>query len=901
MDNSRTPVRSRSPAAIAGKYLKRSSSTTPPHCRHSRSATDIPATTESPLGLLAALASPSPTTKLRPARMAAAATSLAPSTHDTPDTDSTAHEILARLNSTANSAPQAPAHSSRSPKSSTHSTSISPSASPSVQAVRRKDAKEALQVSSASISSLGSTGTRVARSPGRPSAIPATQLDVLALVTATSPPMPSRNKWHARNTPQPVVSSSQVVTPVRRVRPPYQTENPQGGSDSDTVSEDEVTLRSYSARIRTRKQNVNLRSLAYTPQPKSLLNRLQSLGNGAAADHSNSIGARGPMSRRVSDAGYNRQPDQQRGIHDAGLLSRRRAPDMPEQGLDQFGRDELPEQGNPNGLVIRAPENAPPPEPSRRELYAVRDYARIPPATEPALRRRSHRGMHDNTHGRVLSRQLAILAGENPDSMVHSALDMQHSLDDPNNSSLSSSPLQPNGSLQFYRKRPRTDKPHSHDGSETNTDILVSPRIPGSETETDRSNSDKSNGPGVSPRPAGRHAEGNPQGWSGPSRGSNSTNAFDRRNGHLSVTPCGPGGEQSDGDTTETDDEFFGPPRAVHASIRPPRRVIRHLANLRSRNVQPVILDFPNTRTNQMLPQSSERSSLVASPQRLVGPHSGPPSAVYRALGSGNDAEYMAPGFGLGISSSNSGQTHIHVSGPPRILSTPSIAATSAAIAAVGNMPPLSDSRNGSRRLPMQNTGHLYNSSSQREHSRDTLASSSQELTYRGAALRRLEKSYVRGTANGALNAVASRKRALTAPSSLDPPVRRYGPYEPSTMSSSTGMVISEVDDEAEFGDFVAIDRATEVASTPDLSHLRSHIRHTPQNNHNHVLDIASRTSLHPSALVDVESVIDDGRVESNGMLAETDLPDRPESPSVQAAMRQERKRRHSSMASAAT
>ncbi|KAJ2530213.1 hypothetical protein EV175_007312, partial [Coemansia sp. RSA 1933] len=86
-------------------------------------------------------------------------------------------------------------------------------------------------------------------------------------------------------------------------------------------------------------------------------------------------------------------------------------------------------------------------------------------------------------------------------------------------------------------------------------------------------------------------------------------------------------------------------------------------------------------------------------------------------------------------------------------------------------------------------------SSSQTVMRRDPFAPGADQFTYRGAALRRLEKSYVRGNVlpNGsgspsssssaaAAAAAASRKRALTAPSSYDPPgfaSRRPRPSRP--------------------------------------------------------------------------------------------------------------------------
>ncbi|KAJ2765218.1 hypothetical protein IWQ56_004186, partial [Coemansia nantahalensis] len=203
--------------------------------------------------------------------------------------------------------------------------------------------------------------------------------------------------------------------------------------------------------------------------------------------------------------------------------------------------------------------------------------------------------------------------------------------------------------------------------------------------------------------------------------------------------------------TTETDDEFFGPSRAVHASIRPPQRVLRQLAGLRARHVQPTVLDLDGSRP---APRSAYDGG-HAVPYAFATGHQ-----PRTAPASGLDAAGGECGLGLGISSGSSR----HRNGSARIASTPSRTASGAMAAAINGVlaeqPPGPDvvgRPNGLCRDP-----------------------GGDEFTFHGAALRRLERSHGRWPPTGpAETAIASRKRALTAPSSLDPPLGRRCAYGP--------------------------------------------------------------------------------------------------------------------------
>ncbi|KAJ2898531.1 hypothetical protein IWW38_001351 [Coemansia aciculifera] len=159
--------------------------------------------------------------------------------------------------------------------------------------------------------------------------------------------------------------------------------------------------------------------------------------------------------------------------------------------------------------------------------------------------------------------------------------------------------------------------------------------------------------------------------------------------------------------------------------------------------------------------------------------------------------------FGLGISSNGGGSCV----GPARIVSTPMPAATAALAHAVRdhrhNIPSVPNenafeqpSPPPVREPPVDHRAHpMHHSSMRREFARDPFAPMPDEFTYKGAALRRLERTHIRGTSSGgdASESLASRKRALTAPSSLEPPLPKRSmrtgsgatspetPYDPAT------------------------------------------------------------------------------------------------------------------------
>ncbi|KAJ2389144.1 hypothetical protein GGI05_003589, partial [Coemansia sp. RSA 2603] len=248
--------------------------------------------------------------------------------------------------------------------------------------------------------------------------------------------------------------------------------------------------------------------------------------------------------------------------------------------------------------------------------------------------------------------------------------------------------------------------------------------------------------------------------------------------------------ESSDGDATETDDEFFGPVHAIHSSIRPPQRVVRHLASLRTQNMAPMSLDFTGAgrieatsgyattnRANQLFTGHLETGHATSSGQR--------PSEL-----------------GLGISSAENGTSNSSGLGPPRILSTPALAARPAIAAVVHGAAPSDrdtverhsalQSYNVQPHYQHQETQHrplyedsnpLSNGAPYQNHSQNGPTQAPDDFTYKGAALRRLEK----GTSS-------SRKRALTAPSSLDPPLRKRGQFGPNgrVVNSTTSLLEDE-------------------------------------------------------------------------------------------------------------
>ncbi|KAJ1812767.1 hypothetical protein LPJ60_006490, partial [Coemansia sp. RSA 2675] len=212
----------------------------------------------------------------------------------------------------------------------------------------------------------------------------------------------------------------------------------------------------------------------------------------------------------------------------------------------------------------------------------------------------------------------------------------------------------------------------------------------------------------------------------------------------LPPAPAGGGGD-SGGETTETDDDFFGNSRSFHCSIRPPRRVVRQLASLRSRNLQPAALDLHS----------------LTLPTPSYHPHTAP---IVGSDSGANDA------FGLGIS--GPGTCGGSFTGPARIVSTPISSSIAQGPLGSPGPPPLRQQPVAYQQVGEQRAYPMHNSSMRREFAQDPFAPMPDEFTYKGAALRRLERTHNRGapTGNGSESS-ANRKRALTAPSSFEPPL----------------------------------------------------------------------------------------------------------------------------------
>ncbi|KAJ2776444.1 hypothetical protein H4R18_005664 [Coemansia javaensis] len=637
----------------------------------------------------------------------------------------------------------------------------------------------------------GSPSTQAAmrRTRHRPgSAIPATQLDVLALVTATSPPMPSRREWGAHSTPKPAFARDQRTPPP----PPPQPQPPRnghgnGGSDSDTVSEDELTLRSYSSRRRARHHSVRMRAL---PEMHA-----------------------GPLSVRTG----RRLPGADGAapkLHQAASAHAPRAR-APRAAAAAAARDD----GDTTETDDEGPSHAHTPLQHRRAAV---------PASEPALDRRQRLR---RVPGTVLSRRLSELAEEADDPRLPQ-------------------PPGPPGP-------PRIAGQPS--GSSTETDSELAAWIPGSSTETEPEH------PGAAGRPANGVRLGQPRApgtrphYQMPPLGPAAAAAG---NGHQQRPAAWGDARDSDsgGETTETDDDFFGQARAVHSSIRPPRRVVRRLEGLRARH-----------------------SHHHPAPLHLARPPRTAPAAGLDAAPPGERAT------GLGISSDLGFRPSALRTGSGRVLSTPSLvaaaAAATAAMEAEAKTPGAAEAAAPARG--------------------DPFAPPADEVTFRGAALRRLERAHGRPPAaaaaatTAAAAAAASRKRALTAPSSLEPPLGRRAAYGPGGRLLATAESLLE-DPVAETTTTTASGYNTPpehharhlgrfLGESP-VSSLRSSLLARAPHAEPASAAAAARTPLPADATTTAPSTPCSAAPATTGGPA-----DGSASPSMSAALRQSRKRRRSS------
>ncbi|KAJ2823842.1 hypothetical protein FBU31_004154, partial [Coemansia sp. 'formosensis'] len=680
----------------------------------------------------------------------------------------------------------------------------SPLYSPSTRAARRKTlrgspdgsaAKEAADTLEQSASATSSASSVPARSPLRPGAIPATQLDVLALVTATSPPMPSRRRWAGHGTPKAAPArANDVMTPVSGLYATRGGKEGKGGSgsSSDTVSEDEDQLRSHSSRLRARYHSVQMRALPGTP-PVVYRN------SGVRSEHATGAyptfyaqGQRPSLATPVRAQVGRKASDGESTTTDEEAFVQSRTP-----------------------AVRRVPASshrtqaAPPALPQNPASTGYAPLNGVAPASEPALGWRTRPRMDARPFGVALSKQLAELTEETEEleddaggsRVIHQLRDLSASL------SPLPSPSQPRRSHpRTKRMRARTNG--QRPGSETETDNecdRAAQRGRGMEPRAERSLSTSSNDASMStvgPASVGRQrriiarpqygaanslapycpldTNGGPAAFNGHMSPISGRDAQQLRlppvthlggppprRGAARPPPPAPTGGDSGGETTETDDDFFDTSRSFHYSIRPPRRVVRQLASLRERNLHPAALDLHS------------QPSLIPSYQ----PHTAP------VVGSGSGS---SDSFGLGISgsggSANRSASGLHA-GPARIVSTPTPAAAASLALAVHEHrrqlprpslgspgpPPIRQQPAAYQHATEQRANPMHNSSMSREFARDPFAPMPDEFTYKAAALRRLERSHHRGGAPGgdAPDSSANRKRALTAPSSYDPPLAK--------------------------------------------------------------------------------------------------------------------------------
>ncbi|KAJ2846862.1 hypothetical protein GGI22_006136, partial [Coemansia erecta] len=291
---------------------------------------------------------------------------------------------------------------------------------------------------------------------------PASQLDVLALVTATSPPMPSRRRW----APAPPSHST--------TKPTVSHDHSDG---SDTVSEDETTLRSHSARIRSRHHAVRLRPLPHSNLAADGPGEL-----GFKQDQQRLTMSAKPLRFRVPIA---REEKPHVALHRNGARVRRSSGETTETDDEQQQQQQQQQQSghavtpHHQRIVGYPPSNA-----AASRAIGTAEHS-LAPATEPAMHRRARRRhLHENARGVVLSKRLSELTEETEDN--NGAGDPSRSRE--SSLSLSSSPsASPSRQQRMRAKRVRARKRVQQSGSETETDAEMASRLPGSETETDPS------------------------------------------------------------------------------------------------------------------------------------------------------------------------------------------------------------------------------------------------------------------------------------------------------------------------------------------------------------------------------------------------------------------------------
>ncbi|KAJ2801573.1 hypothetical protein H4R20_003615 [Coemansia guatemalensis] len=910
------------------------------------------------LGVLAALASPTPAAKDETPTHSA---------EEAADGDGGTKTTLAPTHNTRSSALlKTPKLECSSPERSSGSNqgSLSPPHSPSTQAAIRKVKRGTSSIDESTALS-DSQGSYVPGDiPDRPAAVPATQLDVLALVTATSPPMPSRRGWIGHSTPKPAFPQPKPAFPqpdpaaTTPTRAQLSRSAGDAGSDSDTVSEDEQTLRTYSSRRANRHQSVQMRELSAGASPPDRTSTHEPYPTNSAPLSARALPAHGDGSRATSyhlrqsasaRAPRTRNHPKARGTN--RLREKRKADDgssgdTTETDEEMSSLSQTPvvqrsaahgirsQQLLPNGADLsrradsvdwdKQPDSGARAYDSPRPGGAV---SRVPPASEPTAHRRSRRRLNGHTRGVVLKKQLSELSEE-----------AELASQQPHMSSNSLSP--PPSPLREHRRSARRTRATSRlqmSESETETDTELAARVSGSETETEAeaevANSTTSNSAQLTgSRRNGRIHHNNSRNGGAtqlrnashrpvsdgliaaaatrdhlhaarpplpPVHASRSRSGSSRRNGHS--VHGGSNNDDSGGETTETDDDFFGPPRAVHSSIRPPRRVVRQIANLRARHPQPVALPLGGSRPMDRGTGCAEYAHMSYDDPQIGSnqPRTAPTSAV---------EANRDDGMGLGISSQGPRQRN----GSSRVLSTPSMAASSSATTAIFGAPASPYARDGEyysvspqdqqpqyRDRPHQLPPRPGYASVEEpsSFSNDPFAPGSDEFTFRGAARRRLEKPHHgRGSNGSAEEARASRKRALTAPSSFDPALRRRVPYALGNKMLSSAESLQE--DEREYGAATGYctppERSRHIGSRAGLlgespvSSLRSsllaqpHIQAPvpPQPQFASPARIPSRASTSNAQPGDREH--GDGAVE---MLAGS------ASPSMDAALRQNRKR----------
>ncbi|KAI7824968.1 hypothetical protein BX661DRAFT_41873 [Kickxella alabastrina] len=779
--------------------------------RHNPRLDTTASVAEDPLGMLAALASPPPaTTKTRSTSLATnsslttgASTTSGATVEDKPDMHAKSTEL------------STPVIELSSPKNinASDSQSTSPRTTPSRQASLLKS------LSDPSMASEVETSVTTAR----PNGIPATQLDVLALVTATSPPMPSRRRWGPHGTQK--STFLQIIREVPTTANTTRLERPENkASDSDTVSEDELTLRAYSTRQKSKYEDSRMPLLTLAssqPTGTSSVRAVKTkpfipLPDGQTRHQPDIEAAR---------IGY--QVDRHRYT---GL--KRKGKSMESSGSTTDTDDDASSARQPHfqrrGALSGYPPRAAPSSSDNVPFGLFDDSSRPAPANELVLCRSSRVNMNNiSSEGGLHSKRGSRLSISPPVS-----------------------PSQRQRSLRT--RRSRKGRTGQKECSDTETDTELATRPPGSDTETDRSIS--THGVDAVSEPIStqvnykRHTDGmamspihtlNSMAEIASAASRMVAPNFSLVAQHARLPPIAQSGlesqrrdqgargatsQDSDGDTTETDDEFFGPSRVAHARAAGPlpRRVVRHITSAHGSQQQqdytnPSALQLPGPRLPRLLPRPFDSNGKALSHEAPEDHQSAyqsytPPAANFDSSNSGLH-------MGLGINSGGSGQLGVPGSGQLRILSTPSLAAGPELAAAVQGVPPSSHAGfNGqpmlppaqiptpvhSQAQPPRDASLLHNSSMRREFVRDPFAPISDEFTFKGAALRRLEKSHVRGTPNGGRNnEYVSRKRALTAPSLLEPPARWHGQYGPSDGPFNSNTSMLDDDNTSDYSDAI--------------------------------------------------------------------------------------------------